>query len=139
MAPAGGVSIVWPDVKRQQSIEALVHKFGGELELIRGLYPAALEARCTDMALDILVSDCLQHMRQALDFLAHDINDSYRAPNKRTYFPWASRAEPSRAWLLDGVPRWRKPGTQPATKTPVGEVPDPSSVAEASKDLDGHD
>ena len=89
---ATGWAMGRPDeMKRQRSIESVLAKADEEIRQVKDRYPLAIQARATDEEFDILVNDCLHHLRQALDFVAHDIYDSYRTKPRRIYFPFADR------------------------------------------------
>jgi hypothetical protein len=99
-------------MRRQQAIESVMAEAKSEVQQVRDSYPLAIQARATDGKFDLLVSDCLHHLKQALDFIAHDIHDtccSRRLKNKKQkiYFPFADQHHTRsvfRAMLIEWFP-----------------------------------
>ena len=92
--------------KRAESIKALLDRSAEDLRQLRGDYDASLQAKAISSELKIDIKNLCGNLRSVLDYLAHDIRETYcpLAANKIFYFPIVDSAPGFAGQMLASYP-----------------------------------
>lgn len=105
---------------RKASIEALLNHADGALSKIEAEYQMSLHAKRIDASLRIDIKNLCENLRSALDYLAHEVRETFckqAKPDARFYFP----IFPDQAAFDARVDQWY-PGLRAAAPGAVAEL-----------------
>src|SRR2546421_252253 len=105
---------------RKTSIDALLKHADASVEKLEAEYHKSLHAKSIDAALRIDVKNLCENLRSALDYLAHEIRETFCEPARATakfYFPIL----PDRATFDTRVDQWY-PGLRSSSPAVLAEL-----------------